>query len=219
MNSIPQKIPAHEMVYRNIRDQILYGDLPPGQPITIQGLVENLEVSMTPVREAIRRLTAEGALEFQGNRRVCVPQMGERRFAELVFARHHLEPKLAELASINMNGQYAHKLKAIDLQLDEAIATGDVQGYMRHNHRFHFALYAQSNSRVLLPMAKTLWLRYGPLSRIICGQTGTQNLADHHEEAMDSIARQDHKATANAIRTDIEQGFEIVRNSTGWSGI
>jgi len=207
------------MVYRRIRDQILYGDLPPGQPVTIQGLVKDLEVSMTPVREAIRRLTAEGALEFQGNRRVCVPQMGEKRFAELVFARQYIEPKLAELASINLNGQYIHKLKAIDLQLDEAIAKGDVQGYMRHNHRFHFALYAQSNSRVLLPIAKTLWLRYGPLSRIICGQTGTRNLTDHHEEAMAGIARRDHKATANAIRTDIEQGFEIVRISKGWSAI
>ncbi len=219
MDSIPRKIPAHEMVYRSIRDQILYGELTPGEPVTIQGLVEKLGTSMTPVREAIRRLTAEGALEFLGNRRVCVPHMGEKRFAELVFARQNIEPKLAELASINMNGQYVHKLKAIDLQLDEAIAKGDVHGYMRHNHRFHFALYAQSNSRVLLPMAKTLWLRYGPLSRIICGQTGTWNLADHHEEAMASIVRRDHKATANAIRTDIEQGFEIVRTSKGWSDI
>ena len=67
------KTPAHQAVYARMRDAILFGDLAPGQPITIQGLTTMLNAGMTPVREAIRKLTAEGALEMQGNRRASVP--------------------------------------------------------------------------------------------------------------------------------------------------
>ena len=66
-------LPAHEVVYRDLRDLVLFGDLAPGEPVTIQGLVTRLGVGMTPVREALRRLTAEGALESLGNRRIQVP--------------------------------------------------------------------------------------------------------------------------------------------------
>jgi len=69
-------LPNHERAYRRLRGMILYGDLAPGQAVTIQGLVERLASGMTPVREAIRRLTAEGALTLQGNRRLCVPVLG-----------------------------------------------------------------------------------------------------------------------------------------------
>ena len=52
--------PAHERIYRQLRDLVLYGDLAPGQAVTIQGLTARLGAGMTPVREAIRRLIAEG---------------------------------------------------------------------------------------------------------------------------------------------------------------
>ena len=63
-------LPAHEMTYRALKELLLFGEIAPGQAVTIQGLVARLDVGMTPVREALRRLISEGALEFQGNRRV-----------------------------------------------------------------------------------------------------------------------------------------------------
>jgi len=68
MNGGLRKIPTHEVTYGRLRDMVLFGQLEPGQPVTIQGLIRDLEAGMTPVREAIRRLTAEGALTLQGNR-------------------------------------------------------------------------------------------------------------------------------------------------------
>lgn len=219
MTSNGENLPAHETVYRAIRDRVLFGQLAPGQAVTIQGLVGDLGVSMTPVREAIRRLTAAGALEFQGNRRVSVPEMGERRFAELAFARLAIEPKLAEMASAHLGSDEIGHLEAIDNDLDRAIGRGDVSGYMRHNYRFHFELYRAAGSQVLLPVAQTLWLRYGPLSRIICGIYGTGNLVDRHEEALACMRKGDHAGTARAIERDIEQGISIVREAYGWAGI
>ena len=70
MDKSIKKRPEHQAIYHQIRDLILFGILVPGQAVTIQGLVDLIGAGMTPVREAIRRLTAEGALEIGGNRRV-----------------------------------------------------------------------------------------------------------------------------------------------------
>ena len=68
-------IQLHEMAYRKLRDLILFGEIAPGQAVTIQGLVERLEAGVTPVRQVIRRLTSEGALNLQDNRRIIVPEL------------------------------------------------------------------------------------------------------------------------------------------------
>lgn len=218
-NSTPAKIPAHEIVYRRIRDKILYGDLAPGQAVTIQGLVEEFNVSMTPIREAIRRLTAEGALEFLGNRRVTVPVITETRFAEIAFARLQIEPKLVEMAAICISADQIDRLRRIDDDINTAIQTGDVKSYMFENHRFHFELYSHAGSGILLPICEGLWLRYGPLYRIISGKYGTSNLDDQHDEAINALRQGDAKAAAEAIRRDIEQGFGIVRRNFDWRDI
>ncbi|MXU66715.1 GntR family transcriptional regulator [Oceanomicrobium pacificus] len=209
-------VPVHEQVHAELREMILLGHLAPGQPVTLQGLVELLGAGMTPVRESVRRLIAEGALEFQGNRRVCVPVMDAARFAELEFARLALEPRLAEEACHAMNAADIEALKAIDLKLDQAIESGDAAAYMAQNYRFHFALYGASGAQILLPMAESLWLRYGPLSRVICGKYGTLNMTDRHEEALSALRAGDAKAVAQAIRDDICEGFQIVRSTMNW---
>lgn len=211
--------PAHERVYRLLRDKILFGDLTPGQAVTIQGLVDEFGLSMTPIREAIRRLTAEGALVFQGNRRVSVPEMEERRFAELAFARLAIEPKLAEMALARADGAAIERLRAIDNDLNRAIETGDAKAYMTENHRFHFSLYRLAGSTILLPLAESLWLRFGPLYRIIAGKYGTGNLVDQHDEAILALGAGDGAAVAEAIRQDITQGLDIVRGDFGWTSI
>jgi DNA-binding GntR family transcriptional regulator len=216
MISLPNSLPAHEIVYRRIRDQILFGDLAPGQAVTIQGLVAEFKVSMTPIREAIRRLTAEGALEFLGNRRVTVPIMTEARFAELTYVRLNIEPKLAEMATKSIKKPDIDLLRAIDDDLNLAIDNGDAKTYMFENHRFHFALYSHANSNILMPIAHSLWLQFGPLYRIISGKYGTGNLTDQHDEAINALRNLDPEGVAQAIRMDIEQGFAIVRQNFNW---
>ena len=93
------KMPAHQMVYEKLRVMILFGDLAPGQAVTIQGLTTELGAGMTPVREAIRRLIAEGALTHQGNRRVSVALLTAVCVDELGFMRKTLEPELTRRAT------------------------------------------------------------------------------------------------------------------------
>ena len=213
VKNIRAKLPEHEKAYRRLRDMILFGELRPGQAVTIQGLVGDLGLGMTPVREAIRRLTSQGALVFQGNRRVSVPMPDARQWEEIALARLAIEPELARLAVENMDDAAIAGLREIDDALNRAIAAGDVRGYLETNTRFHMQLYALSKAEVLMAIADMLWLRGGPSLRVVLGRWGTANLPDKHADALAAMRARDGAALAAAIAEDIGQGFEQVRRS------
>lgn len=211
MESPVAKEPAHLRVYRGIRDLILSGDLAPGHPVTIQGLVARLDAGVTPVREAIRRLTSEGALQFHDNRRVTVPVLSVAQVDELIFARNALEPELARQGAMRASAADIETLAVIDAAHTAAIATGNTHHYMVQNHRFHMTLYALAGTEVILPVVEALWLRSAPALRVMCGRFGTSNLPDMHQAALAAMRAQDPAGVAEAIRRDILQGMENVR--------
>ena len=206
-----RKIPTHEVTYARLRDMILFGVLQPGQPVTIQGLIHELGVGMTPVREAIRRLTAEGALLPQGNRRVTVPRLTPMLLEQVAFARLTIVPKLAEMAAVALTKTLIDRLEAIDGQVDEAIQAGEVSAYLESNHAFHFALYDASGAVVLVDMARSLWLRFGPSLRVVCARMAASGLPDRHEEALAAMRAGDAAGLARAVARDIAQGVDQVK--------
>ncbi|WP_417255718.1 GntR family transcriptional regulator [Celeribacter halophilus] len=211
MTAILTKEPAHLRTYRGIRELILSGDLVPGEPVTIQGLTDRLDAGMTPVREAIRRLTSEGALVFHGNRRVTVPVLSLSEVDELIFARLALEPELARRGAAQMDEGAIAALTLVDREIDEAMRMGDMRGYMIHNHRFHMMLYKSARTEVIGPMVDSLWLRSGPALRVMCTRFGSQNLPDMHQVAIQALRDGDMEAVGEAIRRDILQGMENIR--------
>lgn len=219
MDADTRKIPSHEVTYGRLRDMILFGHLEPGQPVTIQGLIRDLDAGMTPVREAIRRLTAEGALLPQGNRRVAVPQMTPDHLEQVAFARLTIEPKLAELAARNLTPDLIARLEAIDDGVDAAIRKGDIPGYLEANHAFHFALYEAAGAAILCDMAQSLWLRFGPSLRVVCERGGAATLPDRHAEALAAMAAGDAAGLAGAIRNDIQQGVDQIREAQVAGGV
>ncbi|MFZ1470679.1 MAG: GntR family transcriptional regulator [Paracoccaceae bacterium] len=212
-SSADRKVPSHEVTYARLRDMILYGHLAPGQPVTIQGLIQDLGAGMTPVREAIRRLTAEGALLPQGNRRVAVPQMTPMMLDEVAFARLAIEPKLAELAAAHLDGALIDRLTVADAAVNQAIGAGRIPDYLAANHAFHFALYEASQAPFLVDIARSLWLRAAPSLRAVIGRYGRAALPDRHSEALVAMRAGDAAALAAAVQSDIQQGIDQIRQA------
>ena len=204
------RVPAHQIAYARLRDMVLFGELAPGAAVTIEGLVSTLGLGMTPVREAIRRLIAEGALVMQGNRRVSVPRLDMRALGDLGYARRVVETELARQALVGCDDALIAELRAIDMRLDDAITAGDVPAYLRENHGFHFALYARAGSDVLEAMAVSLWLRFGPSLRLVCLGWGAGE-ADHHKRVLAALDARDPDALRDALEADIAQGVTNMR--------
>lgn len=207
--------PAHEVVYRKLRELILFGDIIPGQAVTIQGLTATLDAGMTPVREALRRLISEGALAFQGNRRVSVPVLTPENVNELMFARQAIEPQLIILATNRASPADLDRIELIDTELDDAIKQGDVKRYLQKNYEFHRQLYDLADAPILSSLANSMWLRFGPSLRVIIGRMGTQNMPDLHKACIEAMRAGDAHSAANAIKQDVVSGMEqVMRNLT-----
>jgi DNA-binding GntR family transcriptional regulator len=170
-----------------------------------------LGVSPMPVREALRQLIAERALVMFDNRRIAVPAMSPSRFAEVCLARALLEPELATLALPRMGAADIAAMVAADREIDQALARGDTETYMRQNFAFHFRLYRAAGSSVLLPLVESLWLQVGPFLRMVVGRLGTGHIAvDRHQAAVQAIRSRNEAALRESIRADILDGQEII---------
>ena len=210
-SSATGKTPAHQHVYEELRRLILFGDLAPGQPVTIQGLTERLGAGMTPVREALRRLIAEGALIHQGNRRVSVPELTPDGVEELGFMRKSLEPELAYRAAARMTPGVLAGLRETDQKLNQAIAQGDVGGYLTYNYQFHNLVYDHAGAPIMAATVNRLWLCFGPSLRVVCGRFGTSNLPDKHADLLEAFDSGDADAARMAMAEDVSQGIQQIR--------
>lgn len=203
-------VPVHQQVYEALCDSILAGHFVPGVSVTLRGIAKQLGVSSMPVREAIRRLVAEHALQVLSNRRVCVTAMTQTRLQELYHARLSLEPELALRAMPNIGKGDIKNLKHIDDELNLSLRSGNVDAYIRCNRRFHFGIYERAESPVLCPLVRSLWLQFAPFTRIVFGRIGTEIIQDFHADALLALQANDKQAFRNAIESDIREGMDLL---------
>ncbi|TCO83471.1 GntR family transcriptional regulator [Plasticicumulans lactativorans] len=196
-----------EWVYKQLRHAIMTGHFVPGHSVTIRGVAEMLGVSLMPVREALRRLVAERALELLANRRVTVPRMTPAKLDELCAARIALETLAAIRALPAIDAERLAELRRIDAEVDVALAAGDVPTYLEKNQEFHLTLYRAGDSQVLIPLIESLWLQFGPFMRMVLGRIGASYVLDRHAEALAAIERKDALAVRLAIEGDIRDGM------------
>lgn len=195
-----------QRVYRNLRDSIMSGAVPPGLPITILGVAERLEVSPMPVREALHRLVADGALEYMDNRRVRVPPMTAAKFDEIVMARLALETLAAERALPLIDAARLEQLRVLDDQIEIAYKAEDLEQAIARNFAFHRCMYEVNGPSVLMQLIESVWLRLGPFMREATAKLDETYRVDRHAEAMDAIAAGDAEALKVAIAADIQDG-------------
>ena len=137
-------------VYAELRKRIVTGHISPNHELSTRGLAGELGVSQTPVRDALSRLSAEGAVSIRSKRRVRVPEMTSERFDDLLRCRLLLEPEAAALALPFLTAADVQRLREIDATLDAAVKNGDAGVYMQSNYDFHFTLYrAQDRKSVV----------------------------------------------------------------------
>ncbi|WP_346836775.1 GntR family transcriptional regulator [Microbulbifer sp. SAOS-129_SWC] len=198
---------TQERVYYQVRDAILRGKFLPGHAITIRGLAAELDCSPMPVREALRRLTSERALELSDTRRVTVPTMTPEKLAEICAARVALECQAAAQALPHVGAAELAQLRELDERVTRALADKDIEEYVTANLEFHFTLYRLGDPHIILSLIESLWLQTAPLQHLVFQRFGVQELPDRHQDLIDAIASGEPERVRTAIRQDIEEGL------------
>jgi DNA-binding GntR family transcriptional regulator len=203
---------VQERVYAALRDQLMRGGFEPGQKLKIAKLAEAFGTSAMPVRDALNRLTVERALETLPSRTVRVPALSKHALQDLRETRFAIEGLAIARAASNMTAESLAMLR----QLIEAQVETDAQHFSElsaeQNRAFHFAIYRQSGSTVLLPIIESLWLQFGPYLREASERFdgGDGRGTNFHVEMLDALSRGDGIAARAALEADIGRAFDLV---------
>ncbi len=201
---------AHDRIYRSLRTRIMHGDIAPGQALTLRGIGREHGVSMTPAREALRRLAAEGALFLSSSGRVSTPELSNERIEELAVLRALLEVELASRALPRVHIALIDRLQMINATIAEMTANRDAVGYIRTNLEFHRTLYLRAQAPAMLAMAETVWLQLGPTMRVLYGRQRRTDPPQFHRLIITALQAGDEPGLRLAVRSDVTQGLRML---------
>ncbi|TDE36216.1 GntR family transcriptional regulator [Antarcticimicrobium sediminis] len=201
---------AHDRVYRTLRTRIMHGEIGPGASLTLRGIGREFGVSMTPAREAMRRLVAEGALQLSNSGRASTPDLSQDRIEELAALRALLEVELASRALPRAHMALIERMHSINMVIAEQVQKRDAVGYIRTNLEFHRALYLRAQAPAMLAMAETVWLQLGPTMRALYGRLRRTEAPQYHRLILAALKAGDEPGLRLAVRSDVTQGLKLL---------
>lgn len=182
-----------ERVYGELRSAFLRSRFLPGQHLTLRGLAELTGTSVQPVREALQRLSAEGAVEWLANRAVRVPEIEAERYRELWEIRKLLEGEATKRAATRVGPNELDLLRRINSRMRQAMQRGDGSATLEYNRDFHFAVYRGADSPILVSFIEMVWMQISPLFAAFTHElaTGSASAGKLPAAAEDFFALQD----------------------------
>lgn len=211
--SVPQAVPAleaiaHETmagkVYQQLREAIMSGRFAPGQPLSLRGVAEAVGSSTMPVRGALTRLRAEGALVDGPGRAMMVPPMTFELIDELRDVRIALEGCVAERAASRMNDAHLAAVQAIFDSMDAHVEAGDAAAYLRSNFAFHTSIYRHGASDITLATIQNMWMRIGPFLNMVAPDIAHMRRSmAAHRQIIEALWQRDGALARAGIARDI----------------
>ncbi|MFJ9033020.1 GntR family transcriptional regulator [Streptomyces sp. NPDC102274] len=173
-----------DLAYAELRGRILSGDLPAGSRLAQYELAESLGMSITPLREAIRRLSSEGLVDVETHRDVRVSSMNSDEARQLFEVRLSLDPTAAELAAVRRTDEDIAAMRAAVGRLLPVTRQWGEEALTAHR-TFHQALYRASHNDVLIGLLDDLWDKSDRYRRLGLelppgDEPRTRDLQEHH---------------------------------------
>lgn len=193
-----------EALRLQLADEIVSGALEPGTPLDEQELAARFGVSRTPVREAIRQLSASGLVSVRPHRGAVVALPTPRQLNDMFEAMAELEGLCAGMAARNMTVAERHALEALHEELRVLVREGDPLRYHEKNEAFHTAIYAGSHNSYLADITLMTRTRVAPFRRAQFRAAGRLSGSyEEHDLVVQAIMRGDQAGASEAMRNHI----------------
>ncbi|MBV9231833.1 MAG: GntR family transcriptional regulator [Chloroflexi bacterium] len=150
-----------ERAYTVIRERIFNGTYVPGYRLVIDGLAQELNISTVPIREAIRRLEAEGWIEYRHNAGAQVALADAGKYEEELAVLALLESNAAAIAAPYLTPEDINSLRQLNASMLDAIESADLHTFSRLNKEFHFFIYERCPNGYLVKLLRETWDRLG----------------------------------------------------------
>ena len=187
-----------EDVARYVRKRIFDGTYGPGEYLRLDQLAADLGISVTPVREALQSLRAEGLLTQQPRRGFIVQPVTRRDIADVSNVQAYIGGELAARAAENISEDQLVALRRIQRELEQAYAVADHERAVRLNHEFHRAINVAADSPKLAQFMSAI-TRYAPESVFPTIAGWPKQSMDDHRRVVAAIERGDPKKARAAM--------------------
>jgi len=207
--SIPRQV-LHQEVATRLRQRLVEGQIAPGAKLNERELSEQLHVSRTPLREAIKMLAAEGLVELLPNRGAVAAQFSEQDVADTFEVIAGLEGQSGELAAQRVTDAELAEIRALHYEMLAAFTRRDLPTYYRLNAQIHTLINAAARNPVLTQTWRTVNARLQSLRfRSNFDEAKWQRAVDEHERMVALLAARD----AEALRRLLVQHLEHKRDA------
>lgn len=201
-----------DSTYLRLRQWVTVGRFLPGERLKIHDIARQLGTGVMPVRSALQRLAAEGALVNVPHAGMLVPRLSKAEFDDVLQTRLLLEGVAAERGALRLDATGIAELDALERAMDGALTAGDAKGYLDANELFHLRLYQAAASPTLMGLIETVWLKVGPLSnRLFDAPEALPVLNRAHSELMQALHRRDGAAVRRAVEQDLVVAGQFLR--------
>jgi DNA-binding GntR family transcriptional regulator len=205
----------NEEIYDEICLALRDGRLLPGQTVGIRQLADAVNTSPMPVREALRRLEAQGVLKTRPGRVLSIPGLEIEEVREIYSIRLVLEGLAAERAATEATPAEMAKIQAICKNMDDGFAIRDSKRFYPLNYDFHMAIYHAAHMPHLIRIIQPLWLRISPFLWSLTDEPHLRFAMDQHHQAVDAMFRRDGAGLRRAIEDDINRALNMLERILG----
>lgn len=195
----------NEEIYDAICSALRDGRLLPGQTVSVRDLAAAVDTSPMPVREALRRLEAQGVIDIKPGRALSVPGLIRSEVHEIYSIRKELEGLAAEWAAQNATQEDIAEVEDAYEAMDACFLSKDIAGFMETNYAFHMSIYRAAHMPRLVQMIEPLWLRISPFLWSLVEMPHLKFSMDQHRDALQCLRARDAVGLRAAIVEDITE--------------
>ncbi|GGD21788.1 FCD domain-containing protein [Aureimonas glaciei] len=194
-----------------LRSALIEGRLKPGARLVTRDIAESLGTSITPVREALVRLVASGALTAEPAQSFRVPVLAHADYAEIAEIRKAVEGLAAGNAAQRIGPADIRRLEALLADYLAARSGEEPAEALQANKAFRFGLYKLADMPNLMDVIETLWLKTGPgFNYLFPQQRNDFNGHRNYEDLLSAMRQRDAAAARAAIEHAIDDGTRVV---------
>lgn len=199
-----------QFAYESLRQAMLTGMFKPGQAIALRPLAEAMGLSATPVREALRQLVQDGAVELEARSGFRIAVIPPARYLQILEMRVRLECLALEMAIPAVDGALISQLRAFNDQFHEE-GSALARNALPHNHALHFGLYQLSGAPDLVKTIASVWVQIGPAINFVVGDKDDleQGFATH-SVLLDALEAGDSQLAISMLEHDLRQGGRAI---------
>jgi DNA-binding GntR family transcriptional regulator len=201
----------HEQVAQRLRQMLVEGRIAPGGKLNERELCEVLEVSRTPLREAIKMLAAEGLVELVPNRGAIAVSLGEEDIRHTFEVMAGLEALSGELAAQRVTDEELAEIRALHFEMLAAWTRRDLSAYYRLNAQIHRAINAAAKNPVLSATYDRVNARLHALRfRSNQDEEKWKTAVKEHEQMVEALAARDTKAMRAVLSRHLQNKLSVV---------